>query len=327
MLNTTDVLSLLDHKSYCSGQELANQLNVTRATIHNCISRIEALGIKIERIHGLGYRLEQPLDLLSKDQIVDKLSEDIQSKAETIECLQEVNSTNHYAGELDLPKAGNFSVVLAEMQTAGKGRRGREWVSPYAANIYLSLVWSLQKPLHIAGMLSPYLAMRLAQMLKQAGVSTVGVKWPNDIYCDDKKLAGILIECKGEINGLCKIIVGVGVNVSMTRYENISIEQSWTDIDTQAPNLNQTRNALASMLITTIVQGIETFEQNKINNFAQEWSQWDVMKDKNIIVQSESSVQSGIARGISEDGNLLLETPAGEIEKIIMGEVSLREQQ
>ena len=324
MLKITDVLNQLSHQRYSSGQDLANKLNVTRATIHNCISRIESLGIKIERLHGQGYRLAHALDLLSPDQIVDGLSKATAGKLEKIECLQEVDSTNHLAAQLELPPAGKFSVVLAESQHAGKGRRGRAWISPCAANLYLSLLWPLQKPLHAASVLSPYLAMQLARSLQQTGIDSVGVKWPNDIYCRGKKLAGILIECAGELSGQCKMIIGVGLNVYMSRYSAINIDQPWTDIASELPDSPVTRNELAAILVTEIVDAMESFEQDKIQRLSCEWPSWDIMKDKPVSVQSDHGTKSGTARGINNDGSLVLETSDGKYENIMMGELSIR---
>ena len=324
MLKIIDVLNLLSHESYCSGQDLAHQLNVTRATVHNCISRIESLGIKIQRLHGRGYRLHHSLDLLSVKQIAAHLDATTLNKLKKIECLQEVDSTNQYAAQLELPPAGRFTVVLAESQRAGKGRRGRAWVSPFAANLYLSLLWPLQKPLHTASVLSPYLAVQMARSLHQMGVTSVGVKWPNDIYSDDKKLAGILIECVGEINGHCRMIIGVGLNVYMSQYMEVNIDQPWTDMVSEVPAHSIKRNQLAAIIITGIAETLDLFEQDKLNSLASEWQSWDVMKDKPVSILSEHGTKSGIARGINNDGSLILETPVGKYENILMGEISMR---
>ena len=253
MLHFAEVLTLLDHTRHCSGQDLAEKFHVTRATIHNCILRIESLGIGVERVRGLGYRLSQPLDLLNESDILSKLSPQVADKLSSIQCLQEIDSTNHHASTLTLPQAGQFSVVLAEMQTAGKGRRGRSWVSPYAANIYMSVLWPLQRPLHEAGTLSPLLAICMLQTLQRLGVEGLGLKWPNDIYCQNKKLAGLLIECSGEISGGCKMIIGMGVNVLMSQYKKIDIDQEWTDISSNTPDWNDSRNQVAANLLNNAV--------------------------------------------------------------------------
>jgi len=323
MLHFTEVLTLLDNNRYYSGQALAQRFNVTRATIHNCIVKIESLGISVERIRGLGYRLMQPVDLLNHAEIQSKLSSQAANKLADIQCLQEIDSTNRYAAELELPQAGEFSLVLAEMQTAGKGRRGRQWVSPYAANIYMSVLWSLQRPLHEAGMLSPMLAISMLNALTELGVSGLSLKWPNDIYCHNTKLAGLLIECSGEISGGCKMVVGMGVNVFMSRFENIQIDQQWTDIHSQTQDWQYSRNDVAAKLVDNVVSGLVKFESNSFENLVYAWSQWDIMKDKQVELHSAQSVKTGVARGIDSDGCLLLESSNG-IEKISAGDVSLR---
>ena len=323
MLHFTEVLTLLDNNRYCSGETLAQRFNVTRATIHNCIVKIESLGISVERVRGLGYRLMQPVDLLNQAEIQSKLSSPVANKLADIRCLQEIDSTNLYAAELALPQAGEFSLVLAEMQTAGKGRRGRQWVSPYAANVYLSIVWPLQKPLHEAGMLSPMLAISMLTALEELGVSGLSLKWPNDIYCHHKKMAGLLIECSGEISGGCKMVIGMGVNVFMSQFENVNIDQQWTDIFSHTQDWQHSRNHVAAMLINNAVVALTQFENNTFDDLVGSWSQWDIMKDKPVELHSAQSIQTGIARGIDKDGCLLLETSCG-LEKISAGDVSLR---
>ena len=248
MLDFTQLLPLLDHVEYRSGQQLAAHFNVTRATIHNCIARIDALGIELERIPGRGYRLRAPLDLLSEKGIVSNLAREVADSMHTFKCLHQVDSTNSVAFDLELPPAGCFSVVLAEKQTAGRGRRGRTWISPYAANIYASVVRGMQRPMHELSGLSPYLAICIVETLHALGLPGLSLKWPNDIFCRHKKLAGLLIECSGELIGSCKVIVGFGVNVTMKSYHNIEIDRQWTDIKSNMSGWDLSRSQLAAKL-------------------------------------------------------------------------------
>ena len=323
MLHFTEVLKLLDNNRYYSGQALAQRFDVTRATIHNCIVKIESLGISVERVRGLGYRLTQPADLLNQAEIESKFSSSVANNLVEIHCLQEIDSTNRYAGKLELPHEGGFSVVLAEMQTAGKGRRGRHWVSPYAANVYLSLLWPLRRPLHEAGMLSPMLAISMLTALEELGVTGLNLKWPNDIYCHNKKLAGLLIECSGEISGGCKMVVGMGVNVLMSRFDDVDIDQHWTDMLSHTQDWQHSRNDVVAKLIHNAVSALVQFENNTCDDLIDTWSQWDIMKDKQVELHSGQSIKTGVARGIDNDGCLLLETSSG-VEKISAGDVSLR---
>ena len=325
MLDFTKLLPLLDHAEYRSGQELAAHFNVTRATVHNCIARIEGLGIQLDRVPGRGYRLCAPLDLLDEKTIADNLASDVADCLFAVQYIQQVDSTNAVAAKLVLPPARKFSLVLAEAQSAGKGRRGRSWISPFAANIYLSLVWPLQRPLHAAGVLSPYLAICITESLHALGLSGLGLKWPNDIYCNNKKLAGLLIECSGELSGACKMIVGLGVNVAMTKYKHIDIDQDWTDVHSNAPDWSLTRSELAVQLINSLVTGLHCFEKTPIEDLVQRWARWDVMQNMAINVHADAEAQQGIARGIDVDGCLLLDTGQG-VERISVGDVSLRRQ-
>ena len=323
MLDFTKLLPLLDHSEHRSGQELAAHFNVTRATIHNCIARIETLGIQVDSVPGRGYRLHARLDLLDQARIVNNLAPEVASSLHNIHCMQQVDSTNTQAANLPLPSINKFSVILAEMQSAGKGRRGRTWVSPYAANIYLSIVWPLQRSLHEASCLSPYLAICVADVLSSLGLPEVGLKWPNDIYCNNKKLAGLLIECSGELGGQCKMVVGLGVNVAMKNYNYIQIDQQWTDICSNAPNWHLSRNELASNIINTLVEGLHSFENRSLPNLVQRWVHRDIMESTHVDVYTGNKTQSGIARGIDNDGCLLLETEHG-VERISVGDVTLR---
>ena len=325
MLNITELLTQLDHESHRSGQDLAAYFNCTRGTIHNGIERIEELGIRVERVSGLGYRLFEPLDLLDTNKIVSNLTPIVADQLQAIECLTQIDSTNQYATNLTFPPTGKFTIVLSEMQLAGKGRRGRTWVSPFAANIYLSIIWPLQRSLHEASIVSPYLAICIAEKLHALGIPELGLKWPNDIYCQEKKLAGLLIECTGELGGTGKMIIGLGLNVSMSKYANIDIDQAWTDIISNVAHWQYSRNQLAAEMINTLVNALNQFENSQIHDLLARWSRWDVMHNANVDVQSDQYTQHGIARGIDENGCLLLETKKG-LQPVLVGDVTLRRQ-
>ncbi len=325
MMHFTDVLVHLGHDRYISGEELAQINNVTRATIHNCIQKIDSLGIEVERVRGLGYRLIHPVELLNRKEIFSHMPAHMQKRCTRIHCIDELDSTNIFAASLDNPPKNNFSAVFAEVQTSGRGRRGREWVSPFAANIYMSIVWPLQRPLHEAGLLSPMLALHVLQCLNRLGVPGLGVKWPNDIYCHQRKLSGLLIECSGEIANECKVVIGLGVNVAMSRVKHVNIDQHWTDIISHVEDWSLSRNELSAQLMTSLVEGVLLFEQEDTSDIINEWMSWDTMLNMPVQIDSVQQVRSGIARGIDSNGCLKLETDHG-VEKISAGDVTLRAQ-
>lgn len=326
MLPHIEVLTRLDHRRFHSGQDLAEALGVTCATIHNCILRLEQMGVAVERIRGKGYRLRHPLDALSAAGIKSKLILWANEKLECLEVLQEVDSTNDYIRQWPLPSKKHFSVVLAEMQTAGKGRRGRCWQSPFGANIYMSLLWPLQKSLSETGALSAMLAISVVRALAAMGISRLGLKWPNDIYCQGKKLAGLLLECSCEINGTSRLIIGCGINVWMSRQKSVQIDQQWTDIHSQIPMAVITRNEVIAAVISQMVTVLDQFERARNDSHVREWARWDIMHDKPVTLHGPNRILEGVARGIDSQGCLLLDTHEG-LQHISAGDVSLRGQQ
>ncbi len=325
MLDFTELLPLLNHSGFRSGEELAAQFNVTRGTIHNCILRIESSGIDVERVPGKGYRLVNPLDLLVREDILSHLDTESLVRMEELHCLTQVDSTNEFAAGLPDSSDHGFTVVTAEMQSAGRGRRGRVWVSPYAANIYLSIVWPFGRSLHEASVVSPFLAICLVEKLHALGFPNLGLKWPNDIYCNRKKLAGLLIECSGELGSGCKMIIGLGVNVAMSRYSKIEIDQQWTDVLSNFPGWQRSRSEFVADLVNCVAVGMQEFEGNGVKDLVNRWKHWDLMYNRSVTIQNDKQVKVGVARGIDAQGCLLLETN-NHIESISVGDVTLRTQ-
>ena len=328
MLSHIELLNRLDHGQFNSGQVLADVFGVTRATIHNCILRIEAMGISVERVRGKGYRLVSPLDMLSDTEIKARLTPSVSSQLQSLDVLQEVDSTNNYIGQYSLPASNCFSVVLAESQTGGKGRRGRHWVSPYAANIYMSVLWPFKKSLIEVGALSPLLAVSVVESLSEFGVEGLAVKWPNDIYCHGKKLAGLLIECSGEVNGATKMIIGLGVNVRMSERENALIDQPWTDVLSNIKQKIISRNEIIALLLNQIVNTLDKYESLAGDQLAdaclvERWARWDIMQNRSVVLEIGEENIYGVAEGIDASGCLLLKTEHGE-QSFTAGDVSLR---
>lgn len=327
MLQASEVLQCLSCDQYLSGQVLADRFNVTRAAINHHISKLQDLGVAIESVSGCGYRLRYPIYLHNQDYLHDTLTRTCSKRLDVLQCWPQIESTNDAAKTIATPASGMFSVVLAELQTAGRGRRGRIWLAPYGANITLSVVWNLHQSLHTAGLLSPYLAVQIAQVLDRMGVPGIKVKWPNDVYCADKKIAGILIECRAEINGSCHLVVGLGLNAYMSHstvdFSEHVIQQPWTDIVTQLPDFKLSRDDIAVACINAIVSGLNSFDQQVPESFSEVWSQWDLLHARAVQVETEKATTSGVALGINQQGCLRLLTERGE-QEIMLGEVSLR---
>jgi BirA family biotin operon repressor/biotin-[acetyl-CoA-carboxylase] ligase len=214
-------------------------------------------------------------------------------------------------------------VCLAEYQSAGRGRRGRSWVSPFGANLYLSLLWHFSLEAALLSGLSLAVGVALMRALTALGTPELGLKWPNDVLWRRRKLAGVLLEFGGESSGLCHIVAGIGLNVAMPRYAEPAIDQPWIDLRSIIGSERLSRNHLAARLIGELVTAFVQFEQAGFAAFREEWNHYDLARDRPVILQLPTTTLSGIARGVDEAGALLLETDAG-IRSFLGGEISLR---
>ena len=214
------------------------------------------------------------------------------------------------------------AVILAEHQTGGRGRRGRQWHSPFARNIYLSMGWKFENSLSELGCLSLVTALATARALSRAGLEGHRVKWPNDLLLDGRKLCGCLVEVQGDSQGPCHAVLGVGINVHMPATASTAgIDQPWTDVHSQLPACS--RNTLAALLLEELLAGLDLFARQGFAPFTGPWEEMDGLRGQTIEVYSGDKVLKGTAIGINESGALLLDT-GKETLTLYSGEVSLR---
>jgi BirA family biotin operon repressor/biotin-[acetyl-CoA-carboxylase] ligase len=243
-----------------------------------------------------------------------------------IECLEvrrEVDSTNDFLKRM-APPAGrdDFNVCLTEWQHAGRGRRGRHWVSPYGSNLYLSLACVLDEARLQSGGLSLAVAIAVHRSLTEQGVEGLGLKWPNDIFFNGRKLAGILLDLSGESGGYYHVIIGIGINLRMSDSAAARIDQPWTDL--RANRLEQQRNKLAGKLLESLIQVIDIFSQQGLAAFADEWQRHDITAGLPVDLHTGQQTDiRGVARGVDHHGALLIEQD-GKIKAFHAGEVSVR---
>jgi BirA family biotin operon repressor/biotin-[acetyl-CoA-carboxylase] ligase len=298
---------------------------VSRAAVWKVIQKIEnTLGVTIFAVKGKGYRLQQPLELLDKSTILNNLSETTISQINQLEILFEVDSTNHYLSSKSLDGAQSASVVLAEHQTKGQGRRGRTWVSPFGGNLYFSLLWRFPQGPAQLGCLGLIIAVAIVRVLHQMGIHEAGVKWPNDIYWRNKKLAGILLEMRGESSGPSAVVIGIGANISMpiTDTDPIDkIDQPWVDIETILKEKVE-RNRFTALIIDEVFNVLSVFPQQQ-KELLEEWQAMDVLKGQEIEVHFADKILAGSAEGINQDGALRLHYNGEEV-ICHSGEVSIR---
>jgi len=307
------ILALLSSGQFVSGEQLATELGISRAAVNKHIDALETYGVAIYSVRGRGYKLANPISLIDASRLVQSIDN---------RCFyfDEIASTNSFMLS-HTTELKNGDVCVAEYQSAGRGRRGRTWVSPYGHHLYFSLFWTFPQGMAQAMGLSLVVACTLVEVLKSFGVENIGVKWPNDIYLDNKKLAGILIEMSGQADSQCQLIIGVGVNMAMSEEQGKGIDQPWSDLSELVDMPDKT--ALVIELQKQLKRDIQLFEREGLVAFKARWQAADLFYGREIrLLMGEKSVE-GICRGVDEQGAVLLETVDG-VQAFIGGEISLR---
>ncbi len=326
-LTQRKILDILADAQFHSGTELAKKIGISRSAICKQLKCLHELGIEFSAVSGKGYCLEYPLRLLSESQMAEYLNSQTRALISSIEIHDCLNSTNSYLRDQSVPAEFDAGinkglVCFAEYQTAGRGRRGREWVSPFGSNIYLSILWHFQNgPASISG-LSLAVGVAVIRALKECGIEGAGLKWPNDIYWQGKKLAGILIEVSGEASGPCNAVIGLGLNFYIPESKAKSITQDWVDLNQIVDNSFEIRNKMAALLLNHLMMTIAGFEEDVLESYLNEWRLYDCMKGKQVNLFMGQKTYYGQVEGIDNNGMLLLSDEQGELKTFASGEVS-----
>lgn len=314
------VIRALGDGEFHSGQQLARELHVSRAAVWKHLRRFRAGGVAIMAAPGRGYRLAAPLDLLDASQIRQRLSALAGRQLRSLTLLDEVASTNTWL----MDQAVEFpAVCLAEQQIAGRGRRGRRWISPWAANLYMSCGWRFDDLPPGFAALAMVAAVAAVRALRRLGVSEVAIKWPNDLLVAGKKLGGILVDMQSEPSGQVRAVVGIGVNVRMPSAAATHIDQPWTDLAAHMPECVPPRNALAAALIEELLTALPVFARQGFAAFAADWRALDLTAGKSVQLQQQERIVRGTALGVDQDGALLVRTAVGT-QRFVSGDLSLR---
>ena len=314
------LIRLLADGQFRSGSQLGDILGISRAAVWKRAQRLNDFGLALESVKGKGYRLAQPVELLDPEYLQDYLA----NRAVPVDLHYTfvTDSTNADA----LAAAGHAekpAVFIAECQQAGRGRRGRQWQSPFAANHYLSIRYPLQGGFAALGGLSLAVGVAVADALTSLMPGLpVGLKWPNDLLVKGAKLGGVLIELAGEMEGRVDVVVGVGINGRMTAAQAEGIDQRWTDLVTEMGAV-PSRNQIAAEVLSRLLEMLATFSTQGFSPLMSRYECYDQVAGKQVQVQSADQVLFGVAIGVSPDGALRLETADG-LKELYGGEVSLR---
>lgn len=322
MITRLAILNKLADGVFHSGELLALELGISRAAVWKQVKKLGDMGLVIDSIRGKGYRLQHALDLLNIEQIEAGLPETTKARVSRMDLFAEVDSTNRYLMEQS-GQSNGAHICLAEAQNNGRGRRGRAWVSPFASNVYMSIRWQYATgPMPLSG-LSLALGVAVMRVLSGYTEEGVGLKWPNDIFANGKKLAGILVEFSGDVSGPCQVVVGLGLNVRMPAPSSKEIDQPWIDLYSLIGDKCPERNELVAKLITQMVEVLNQYPDNGFEPYHQEWDKWDVIRGLPVNINFPNHTKEGVVKGVNTDGALVLETVSG-LEVLNSGEVSLR---
>lgn len=318
-----ELLRLLADGELHSGQALAGALGLTRAAVWKRADRLGALGIRLERTRSRGYRLERPLELLDVAQIRAAIPAGLTDQIGEVRVHSSIPSTNELASSLlRRGEMAHSDVVLAEHQSRGKGRRGRDWTSPFGCNLYLSLVWTFAAGIAALGGLSLVVGLGIVRALRREAAEGVALKWPNDIVAEGAKLGGVLIEIEGDVQGPVTVVIGIGVNVDMPREAAREIDQRWTDLR-RICAVTPSRNRVAGRIVGECAAILSEFSGRSFPDFRAEWERVDALRGKRVSVSTASGNVTGIAQGVDAEGALVVDVE-GERRTIVAGDVSVR---
>lgn len=309
------LLNLLKDGRFHSGQDLGEALGISRSAVWKQLQHLEAeLGLSIHKVRGRGYQLATPLMLL------DPLGMAGMSPSWPVTVFDSIDSTNAQA----LRAIGQGQVapflVVAERQIAGRGRRGRKWVSPFAENLYYSLVLRIDGGMRQLEGLSLVVGLAVMQTLRKLGVADVGLKWPNDVLVDSKKIAGILLELVGDPADVCHVVLGIGINVNMQAADEV--DQQWTSMRLESGK-SFDRNALVVELSNQLQAYIQRHQVGGFSVLQAEWEENHLWQGRMVSLIAGVNQIDGVVLGIDNRGALRLKVNG--MEKVFSGgELSLR---
>jgi BirA family biotin operon repressor/biotin-[acetyl-CoA-carboxylase] ligase len=319
------LLILLADGEVHSGEWLARELRQTRAAVWKGVQRLRALGIEVQALARRGYRLANPVELLDARSIDAELAVQCKPHLHKLELLFEVDSTNARLLAAAPPPPSTADVCLSELQHAGRGRLGRRWIAPFGSGIAMSLGWTCSDVVRTLPALSLGVGVAVSRALARAGAEEIALKWPNDIWLRDRKIGGVLIELRAEAGGPAHVVIGVGINVSLSDATRREIEAGGAAVAavTDACKVPPSRNMLAGAILDELLSMLVQFERFGFSVFRDAWTALDALQGRQAQVLVGGTAILGIARGVDSDGALLLETEE-RVQRFVSGEASLR---
>ena len=324
-MTSAEVFSILADGEWHSGEAIAQRLAVTRSAVWKSIEQLRDLGLSIEAHTNRGYRLPEPCAALD-DALITAALEPAAAARTQVEVCWEIESTNSELLAREAPAVGDYIALLAENQLGGRGRRGRQWRARLGGSLCLSLATRFEPLPRDMPALTLVVGVCVRAALQSLGATGLMLKWPNDLWVDDKKLGGILVELRAEAGGPAQVVIGIGLNLRLEETDREFIRcagNEATDLVRHGLRLAQ-RNVIAAAVISECIVGLELFRAAGFEPFLATWSAADGLRDRPVTLSDGQGVRTGIARGIDTQGALRVEFEPGRYETVLAGELSLR---
>ncbi|MGH8121888.1 MAG: biotin--[acetyl-CoA-carboxylase] ligase [Rudaea sp.] len=300
------LLAALSADSAVSGSALAARLHVTRAAVWKQIEALRALGAPIVAAAGSGYRLAWPFDLLDAARIRGELDSAARARLHVLDVHWQIDSTNTQLLRSADTGTHELEACFAEMQSAGRGRRGRAWQSPLGGNLYFSLLRRFEHGMGALAGLSLAVGVAVIDALNDCGVTEVGLKWPNDVLAQGRKLAGVLVELGGEFLGPCHAVIGIGINLRLSAAARARIDQPAIDLATLMNGTPPSRNRLGGRLLARLIAVLDRFAAHGFTALHADYARHDLLCGRQIRVLSAGDECHGVAAGVDARGALIL---------------------
>jgi len=323
-----DVIELLADGELHSGEDLARQMQCSRTAIWKHLQQLQEFDLDVEAMAGRGYRLSRAIELLSHDKIRAGLAPDAAAAVESFELHAVTESTNQVLIAGDAATPGQMRIALAEYHTGGRGRRGRRWLSPFGSGLCLSVGWTFALTPPDLSALSLAAGVAVHRALSAWCPVGVGLKWPNDIVADNRKLGGLLINVQGESSGPITVVIGIGINIDTIDglADHFDSDDSLrpASLDELAGGRDTSRNAVAAAIINSLFDVLQEFQVTGFAPLADEWRQQDAMCGREVRLRTGDRVQNGVAVGIDASGALLFDD-GNNVTAVLAGDVTLRQ--
>jgi BirA family biotin operon repressor/biotin-[acetyl-CoA-carboxylase] ligase len=311
----------LSDGAFHSGQDLASEFQLSRASIFNVLGQAEAMGLTVHAVRGRGYRIPGPVDWLDDAAVAGHLG--TLSRAFDVRILDSVDSTNTALMAAAMSGAADGTVLCAEHQVAGKGRRGRPWHAVLGGSLTFSVLWRFDNGLQSLAGLSLAVGLAVARTINRHSRHPARLKWPNDILVDYRKLAGILVEVQGDMDGAAFAVVGIGLNIHLSEAQRDAVDQAVVDLAEMGVTVG--RNRLLADCLQELHAVLSVFRQHGFAALRADWMALDAYADKTVaLMLPDARSVHGMAAGVDETGAFLLRDQQASLHAYSGGEISLR---